>query len=69
MSGFEVEVVDTEALAEPPAPEQLKVYWLLPSAVTTTAWLPDVANVPDHAPPAVQEVALVEDHVSVMLSP
>jgi hypothetical protein len=28
-------------------------------------WLPDVALAPDHAPEAVQEVALVEDQVSV----
>ena len=32
-------------------------------------WLPDVALVPDHAPEAVQEVALVEDQVSIELAP
>ena len=28
-------------------------------------WLPEVALLPDHAPEAVQEVALVDDQVSV----
>ena len=28
-------------------------------------WLPEVALLPDHAPEAVQEVALVDDHVRV----
>jgi hypothetical protein len=31
--------------------------------------LPEVANVPDQAPLAVHEVALVEDHVTVTLCP
>ena len=32
-------------------------------------WLPEIALVPDHAPEAVQEVALVEDQVSVEDAP
>ena len=32
-------------------------------------WLPEVALLPDHAPEAVQEVALVEDQVSVEDAP
>jgi hypothetical protein len=32
-------------------------------------WLPEVAKVPDHAPEAEQEVAFVEDQVSVEDAP
>ena len=32
-------------------------------------WLPEVALLPDHAPEAVQEVALVDDQVSVEDAP
>jgi hypothetical protein len=32
-------------------------------------WLPEVACVPDQAPPALHDVALVEDHVSVVEAP
>ena len=42
---------------------------LLPFAVGLSLWVPLVACVPAQAPLAVQEVALLEDQVSVALCP
>ncbi len=39
------------------------------AVIAAVAWLPDVALLPLHAPEAVHEVALVDDHVSVELPP
>ena len=58
----------TVRLAEPPAPEQLKVY----DAVALNGPTPSdpaVAFVPDQSPDAVHEFASVEDQVSVSDSP
>jgi hypothetical protein len=51
-------VMETDWLAEPPAPEQVRVYVVFTAGVTT--WLPLVALAPDQPLEAVQEVALVE---------
>jgi hypothetical protein len=51
-------------LAEPPVPVHVSVYVPLPVSAPVDC-VPDVALVPDHAPLAVHEVALVLDHVSV----
>ena len=63
-------VTVADALAVPPDPLQtrLKVLVLVNAPV---GWLPEVALVPVHplAPEAVQEVALVEDQVSVEVAP
>ena len=57
-------VTVADALCVPPAPvqERLKVLVLVSPPVDA---LPEVGRVPDHAPEAVQDVALVEDQVSV----
>ena len=57
-------VTIADALAVPPDPVQarLKVLVLVKTPVD---WLPEVALAPDHWPEAVQEVALVDDQVSV----
>lgn len=56
------------ACAEPPAPVHVSVYDA--EAVNAPVpWLPDVAFVPLQLPDAEHEVALVEDHVSVLLPP
>src|ERR1700722_508427 len=52
-----------------PDPEQLSVYDGAPASVGVTISLPLVACVPLQEPLAVQEVAFVEDHVSVALCP
>ena len=63
-----VTVTVTFSLAEPPVPVQVRVY-------VVDAWRaavddePLVPRVPDQPPDAVQEVALVEDQVSVDLPP
>jgi hypothetical protein len=44
---------------------QVNVYVFVPDAVGVCADVPEIACVPDHAPDAVQVVALVEDHVTV----
>jgi hypothetical protein len=54
------------ALADP---EQANMYVADPAALGVTTMVPLVACVPVHAPLAVQEVALVEDQVSVALCP
>jgi hypothetical protein len=61
-----VTVVDCAVL--PPAPEQVSVYVAL-AVSTPVECLPLTALLPDHAPEAVQLVALVADHVSVELLP
>ncbi|HEY0341241.1 MAG TPA: hypothetical protein VGC34_10575 [Steroidobacteraceae bacterium] len=53
----------------PPAPVQLSVNVLLVVRAPVDTLLPEVALVPDHAPLAVQPVALVDDHVSVLALP
>ena len=57
-------VTIADALAVPPDPVQarLKVLVLVKTPVD---WLPEVALAPDHWPEAVQEVASVDDQVSV----
>ena len=59
-----VTVTVRDALCVPPAPvqERLKVLVLVNAPVDA---LPEVARAPDQAPDAVQEVALVEDQLSV----
>jgi hypothetical protein len=57
-------VTPAEAFAIPPEPVQVreKVLLVVSGAVD---WLPEVALAPDHAPEAEQEVASVEDQVSI----
>jgi len=63
-AGVAVTVTVDDALCVPPAPLQERVNVpLLVSAPVDT--LPDVGRAPDQAPDAVQDVALVEDQVSV----
>jgi len=64
--GDTVTVVD--ALAVPPDPVQArpKVLVLVNAPVD---WLPEVALAPDHAPEAEQEVAFVDDQMSVEAPP
>ncbi len=57
-----VTVTGREAL--PPGPVQVSVK-VLSWLIGPTSWLPDVDLLPDQAPPAVHEVALVDDQVSV----
>jgi hypothetical protein len=61
-------VTVADAFALPPAPVQVRVK-LLVAVRAPVDWLPDVALVPDQPPEAVQEVALVEDQVSVEAPP
>ena len=58
----------TDWLAVPLAPLQLsaKVLVLVNAPVD---WLPEVALAPDQPPEAAQEIAFVEDHVSVEAPP
>jgi hypothetical protein len=63
-------VTETDALAEavPPAPVQLSAN--AASALNAPVFtLPKVAFAPLHAPDAVHAVALVDDHVNVLLAP
>jgi hypothetical protein len=65
------EVTFTVAVAGalmPPAPEQTSVY-VVGAATGSVVWVPLVARVPVQPPVAVQEVALVELHVSVAVLP
>ncbi len=62
-----VTVVDWAAV--PPAPVQLSVKVLLVVRAPVDTLLPEVALVPDHAPLAVQLVALADDHVSALEPP
>ena len=54
-----------EALALPPVPVHVRVYALAPVAVGISLAVPEVFCAPLHAPLALQEVAFVEDQVSV----
>jgi hypothetical protein len=57
-------VTVTERLALPPGPSHMRVNVLV-VVRELRVWLPDVALVPDQAPDAVHEVALVEDQLRV----
>jgi hypothetical protein len=59
-----VAVTLADALALPPGPVQLIVQ-VLEVVNAPLDWLPEVALAPDHAPDAVQPVALVDDQLSV----
>ena len=61
-------VTIVEALVDPPDPVQARTN-VLEVVSAPLDWLPEVALLPDHAPEAVQEVALVDDHVSVEDAP
>jgi hypothetical protein len=56
-------------LAPLPAPEQLRLYAAVPAALGVTLKVPLVFWVPLQAPLAVQEVAFVDDQLSVALWP
>jgi hypothetical protein len=62
-------VTVTDLLALPPLPLQLSVNVLLAAVSAPVLTEPLVARLPDHAPEAVQLVALVDDHVSELLLP
>ena len=62
-------VTVTDLLALPPSPLQLSVNVLLAAVSAPVLAVPLVARLPDHAPEAVQLVALVDDHVSELLPP
>jgi hypothetical protein len=62
-------VTFAEADALPPVPVQPSVYVAVPVAVGVSVVEPLVVSVPDHAPDAVQDAALVELHVSVVVAP
>ena len=68
VGGVPVTLTWTEALALPSGPVQVseKVLLVVSGGV---AWVPEVALVPDHAPPAVHDTAFVELHVSVAAPP
>jgi len=66
-TGFTVTVA--EALALPPAPKHPSVYVAVPVAVGVSEIDPLVACAPDHAPDALHEVVLVDDHVTVVDAP
>jgi len=57
-------VTPAEAFAVPPGPVQVREKVLL-ALSGPVDWLPESIVAPDHAPEAVQEVASVEDHVSI----
>ena len=61
-------VTDADALAVPPDPVQERVK-VLEAVRAPVDWLPEVVLVPVQPPEAVQEVALVEDQVSVEAAP
>jgi hypothetical protein len=65
--GLTVNVADWVVL--PPAPVQSSVYVTVPVVEGITDSLPLVGSEPDQLPLAVQDVALVDDHVSVELAP
>ena len=52
--------------ADPPSPEQLSVYTLVPTSVGCSSKVPPVGSNPLQAPLATQLVALVDDQVSVV---
>tara|TARA_B110000196_G_C20658797_1_gene436511 strand:- start:77 stop:409 length:333 start_codon:yes stop_codon:yes gene_type:complete len=51
----------------PPSPEQVSPYVLVPGVLTIRLSLPPVLFDPDHAPVALQLVALFEDQVIVIV--
>ena len=59
-----VTVTVADALAVPPSPVQASANMLV-LVKAPLDWLPEVALLPDHAPEATQEVASVDDQVSV----
>ena len=63
-------VTDTvaDALPVPPGPVQERVNVLV-IVNAPLDWLPEIALLPDHAPEAAQELALVDDQVSVEDTP
>ena len=68
-------VTEVVADAEPPVPMQVSVYVTLPGAVGATVAEPVRGSLPENEPPvlvevdALQEVALVEVHVSFTVRP
>jgi hypothetical protein len=62
-----VTVTVTERVIEPPDPVHVSVYAAVDVGVLVD--VPDVAFVPVHAPDAVQLVAFVDDHVSLVVPP
>jgi hypothetical protein len=58
----------TDLVALPPVPVQLRLKVLV-ALRTPLDWLPEVALVPDQAPDAVHDVALVDDHDRVLEAP
>ena len=64
----DVTVTVADALAVPPDPVQARVN-VLEAVSAPVDWLPAVTLVPDQPPEAMQEVALVEDQVSVEAAP
>jgi hypothetical protein len=62
-----VTVIVLAALALPPDPLQATVYVCCPADNGVTPCVPLVASGPFHAPLAVHDVALVDDHVRVTL--
>ncbi len=56
-------------LAEPPAPVQVSVNVLLAAVSGPLLALPEVGRLPLQAPPATQDVVLIDDQVSVVLPP
>ncbi len=67
-SGAAATVTVADLFAEPPVPAQVSAY--VEFAVTAPVdCVPDVDFVPDHAPLAEHELALVLDHVSVEALP
>jgi len=63
-----VTVTEAVACAVPPAPVQLSVNEVL-ALKAPVPWVPETAFVPPQPPDAVQDVALVDDHVNVLLPP
>ena len=57
-----------DPLALPPDPVQTREN-VLELVSAPLDWLPEIALLPDHAPEATQELALVEDQVSVEAPP
>jgi hypothetical protein len=67
-AGFALTVTVADCEALPPAPVQVNVYVEL-AVSAPVDWDPFIPLLPDHAPEAVQEVALFEVQVSVELLP
>lgn len=67
-AGFALTVTVADWAAVPPVPVQVSVYVALALSAPVD-WEPLTALVPDHAPEAVQAVALVADQVSVEALP